>query len=499
MEPALTRKGILLGLAALALVSFFVVIHVSTLPVKLRYPGELDFIEGIPLAEMIHLRRGVAIYAPASEQGFDATTYGPLYYLLGARWIDPDQPAYLPLRVLSLVATLGSAAAAGLMAFRLAGNWLAASLAPLLFLSYGLVIRNGASSRSDMVALCLVFAGFMVAHRFRESRALLWAAPFMLVGFYYKQQFVAGPLAILIFLLLEKRFRLAAEFTGLMVLGGLAFLAVTQFVLFPGQAFLRHFLFYNVLPFTEDVFIAGIGFFAMILLVPLLVSLEFLRVFPDRLLKCYLLCAFILALLTLVRAGSDTNYFLECVLVCSILFAALLSQRVSEPARALELLVLLVFTLFVGQWFRMSSPSTEDFRQDKAVQDYLHQHFPPGTPALSYYAGDVVRAGLALPFTNLYHYSLLVRKRATSNRDMISLLEKHYFGAVMLDFDLESERSDYYAEYYMTQSMRAAVRANYRLAATLGMPEPEKIRRDARFYVWVPRTGAPPVDQAAPE
>ena len=250
MEPTPTRKGILLGLAAVALAAFFVVIHVLALPAKLRYPGELNFIEGQVMVEMIHLRQGVPIYAPPSAQGYDAANFGPLYYMVGARLVDPQKPAYLPLRVLSLLGVLVCAVVASLMAFRLSRNWLAALLAPLLFLSYGLVFRHGASARSDMVALFLVFTGFTVAHRFRTSRALLLAVPFMLGGFYYKQQFVAGPLAVLIFLLLEKRFRLAAEFTGLMVLGGLAFLAVIQYVIFPGQAFLRHFVLYNLLPFT---------------------------------------------------------------------------------------------------------------------------------------------------------------------------------------------------------------------------------------------------------
>jgi len=497
MEPTPTRKGILLGLAAVALAAFFVVIHVLALPAKLRYPGELNFIEGQVMVEMIHLRQGVPIYAPPSAQGYDAANFGPLYYMVGARLVDPQKPAYLPLRVLSLLGVLVCAVVASLMAFRLSRNWLAALLAPLLFLSYGLVFRHGASARSDMVALFLVFTGFTVAHRFRTSRALLLAVPFMLGGFYYKQQFVAGPLAVLIFLLLEKRFRLAAEFTGLMVLGGLAFLAVIQYVIFPGQAFLRHFVLYNLLPFTEESLLLGIGFFALILLVPLLVSLEFLRACPDRLVKCYLVCAFTLSMLTVARAGSDTYYFLECVLVSSILFAALLAKRIVEPARAVELLVLLIVTLFVGQWFRASSPSTEDFRQDKAVQDYLQQHFPPGTPALSYYAGDIVRAGLALPFTNLYHYNQLIRKGVVSDRDMTGLLAKHHFGAVVLDFDLEKEGVNYYTEYYLTQTIRSAIQVNYQLATVLEMPGPEKLREEAKFYVWVPRTPAEGKSQSA--
>jgi len=489
-EAGTSGKSIVLGIAALALAAFFVALHLSTLPSKLRYPGELNFIEGMPMAEMIHLRQGVPIYAPASAEGYDATNFGPLYYLLGARLVDPDRPAYFPLRVLSLIGTLGAAVCAGVMARWLTGSWLAAVMAPLLFLSYGFVFRHGASARSDMVALFLVFAGFALAHRFCASRALLWAAPLMIVGFYYKQQFIAGPIAVLVFLLLEKRFRLAAAFAALMTAGVLSMLALFQFVIFSGQAFLRHFVFYNVLSFTDEAFISGIGFFAMILLVPFLVSLEFLRLFPDRMLKCYLICAFILSLITVARAGSDTYYFLECVLICSILFSALYAKRLAETARAVELLVLLIVTLFVGQWFRTASPSPQNFREDAVVQKYLAERFPPGTRALSYYAGDIVRAGLALPFTNLYHYNQLIRKGVISDREMIGLLESRRFRLVVLDFDLEAEGPNYYTEYYMTAPIRAAIQANYQLSSALEMPGPEKLREEAKFYIWVPRPQA---------
>ena len=52
--------------------------HLSSWPTRLRYPGELNDIEGMRLAEMLHLRRGIPIYAPATPRRFDAAIYGPL-------------------------------------------------------------------------------------------------------------------------------------------------------------------------------------------------------------------------------------------------------------------------------------------------------------------------------------------------------------------------------------------------------------------------------------
>lgn len=475
-------KKSLLGFTALLMALVFAGWNLSTWPVRLRYPGELNYTEGMPLAEMLHLRQGIPIYAPASARSYDAANFGPLYYLVGARLVDPRAPAYFPLRLLSTLGTLGCALACGVLAYWLARSYFAAALAPLLFLSFGFVTRHGASARCDIVALCLVFAGFLVAFRFRNSRRLLLATPLLLVGFYYKQQFVAAPLAILIFLLLEKRYRLAAEFAGVMVVGGLALLGLFHFVIFSGQVFLHHFVFYNVLPFMRSSLFSGLLFFGLVLLVPLLVGLEFVRVYRDRLLQCYLVCAVLLSLMTVGRAGSDTYYFLESALILSSLFAALIAGRISEPARAAELLVLLGVTLLLSWWSQVPTPNTRDFTQDRAMQDYLRRNFEPQRPALAYYTGDIVRAGLVTPITNLYHYNQLVRSGELKDGDLVSLIRKHYFGVIVVTFNLHEERTEDWTTNYLTESQRLAILMNYELAITLELPGPEKFRYSSRFY-----------------
>ena len=476
---------------AIALPAILVFVNLLGLPTKLRYPGELNFIEGMALAEMVHLRQGVRIYATPSAEGYDGANYGPLYYIVGAQLIDTERPVYLPLRVLSLAGTLTIALLLGLMAYRLSGRFTAATMAALLFLSYGFVFRHASSARSDSVALTLLFAGFTVAHRWRASRAILWAVPLMVAGFYYKQQFVAAPLAVFIYLLTERRFRLAAEFAGLMTAALLALLALWQFVIFRNQAFLNHFVLQNIHPYRSEEILLGLGFFGLILFVPLLVSLEYLRKHRDRLLLTYLICAFGLTLVTVARAGADTNFFLECVMICCVLFSAYYAENLVEPGRAPELLTLLGVTLFVGLWGRMPTPSPRDFRDDANVQAYLTRQFPRGTRTLSYFSGDVIRAGLSLPFTNLNHYNQLIRKGLVSGEDVPGLIAQQRFGLILLDFDLEKEQSDYYVNFYLTPAMREAIGKRYRLADTLEMPSPEKMLEHAKYYVWVPKSDSP--------
>jgi hypothetical protein len=489
------RQNLLVGFGAVLLVCLFAGWHVSAWPLRLRYPGVVDTVEGIDLAEMQHLHQGIPIYATASPGRFDSAIYGPLFYLLGDWLIDTQNPGYFRLRLLSLLATLGCAAGCGLLAFWIGRSWLAATLAPLMLLAYRLVTSHGIVARCDMVALLLFFWGFLAAYRFQSSRALLVAVPPIVIGFYYKQHFVAAPLAVLLFLLLEKRYRLALEFAGLLAVGGLGMLALLHYVVFHGQSFLLHFLTYNLLPLPWNRLGLGMLVFGVVFGVPLLVALEFLRLYPNRLLSCYLGFAVLVAVVTVAREGSRTNYFLECVLVLSVLFSALLAQRGSDPTYAAGLTVLLGVALFVGQRLGTLNPRPEDFGKDRVVQDYLRQHFPPQTEALGYYAGDLVRAGLAVPIPDLFQFGWQVRKGTVSDHDLLARLEHQRFGLVLLNYDLERKQDPRWADYYMTATFRELILANYRLVTILDMPGPEKFHDDDRFYLWVPR---PQVESVSP-
>jgi hypothetical protein len=72
----MVRSSVLCGLAAFLLAGFFGVRNVSSWPARIRYPGDGSY-EGVALAETIHLRQGVPIYAAGAKDGFDAGTYGP--------------------------------------------------------------------------------------------------------------------------------------------------------------------------------------------------------------------------------------------------------------------------------------------------------------------------------------------------------------------------------------------------------------------------------------
>ena len=468
--------------------------NLSSWPSRLHYQGALgDDVDGICLAEMLNLRRGVPVYAPPTPERFDAMVYGPVYYWLGAKLIDPENPTYRPLRIMSLLATLACLAGVSVLAFRFQRSYLAATLAPLLFLCYGFVSWRALSARCDMMALALLFWGFIIARKYCRTRALLLAVPFIVLGLFFKQQYVAAPLAICLYLVLERRWRLAVTFAGLTILSGTALLAYFQFVVYPGQSLLLHLIDYNMMPFSLYRFGWGLVLFVVMFGVPILLSLTFLRRHPDRLMGPYLGCAATGAVVVIGREGSGTNYYLEPLLIICALVAALAAESRIEAGQKAEVICLLGVSLFLGTRLLSFAPSPPDFVLDRRIHDYLRAHVKKGTPAagMNVATGELVRAGFETPISNFYQYTWLACRGAIPLPELLAHFDRQRFSVVALDLNLEDEQQAHRRnDICLTEDLHRVILLNYRLAATLDLPGHQQIEFPARLYLWVPRSGA---------
>lgn len=463
--------------------------NLASWPTRINYPGEESY-EGCAMVEMALLGQGVHIYAPPSPQGFVGATYGPLYFILGSHLIDPYHPTYFPLRLISAMAIFGCALGCGLLSFWLTRSYLAATLSPLAFLSYGVVTFHGVSALSDNVALFLFFAGFLIAWRFRDSAALLLSAPVMVLGFYYKPQFIAGPLAVFAFLILEKRYRLAAQFTAALAACGFGMLALFQFVMFPGQQFWRHFFLYQATLFSWDQFKVGLLVFLLMLAAPLFLAFEFLRHHSNRLLACYLAFAVALGIVTIGKESAFIQYFYESFLLVSALVPALLIARLKQRTAPYDVVFLLAFALVAGQWYTPHAPSPAAFQENAALQTFLQQNFPPRTRALGFRGGDLIQAGFDTPFSDLFQTELLARRGVVPDREMVGQIRARWFSVIVLDFDLQTEKDPYWLNFYLNEDARRAIAENYELAGTAPTPSPEKLWPGDQFYLYVPRKAA---------
>jgi hypothetical protein len=483
------RAPVLYCISLFLVAGLFAARNVSSWPARISYPGDENY-EGVPLAEMIHLHEGIPIYAGDAKEGFDAATYGPLYYLIGEHLISSANPSYFPLRLLSATAILGCAAGCGLLAFWLTGSRMAACLSPVVFLAYGIATDHGVVALSDSMSLFLSFAGFLVAYRFRGSRAILFAAPFMVLGFYYKPQYIAGALAVLLYLFLEKRRRQAMEFAGLLAFCDLGLFALFQWVVFSGQAFWRHLLLYQTALLAWDMVWKAVFALVIFLLLPLVLAVAYLREEPNRLISCYLLVAVVLGLLTYCKQAGGIHYFFESVLIVSALVPALLVKRRMAPVCPLDLVLLLGIMLFAGQWLTKQPPQRSDIAKYDAMQSFLRGHFRPHSTALGIGPGDLLQAGLETPFSGLFQLAQLSHDGIVSDRDLVNQIHDRRFDVIVLYFDISQEHDPYWLKFYATPAAVRAINASYELDASLAMPAPLRQRPQDRFYLYVPRTPA---------
>ena len=166
-------------LLALAIVAIGAYLYVAL--ARLRYPFELEWMEGQSLVQVDRLRAGDPLYVRPSLQ-FIPFIYPPLYYYLSALLSLVIGGGFLPLRLVSLFASLGCFSAiywlvtretgdrtAGIVAmgvfaatYRASGAWFDLGRVDtllLLFLLLGLCFLRRATARAEALAgLCFALA-----------------------------------------------------------------------------------------------------------------------------------------------------------------------------------------------------------------------------------------------------------------------------------------------------------------------------------------------------
>lgn len=190
-------------LEALALILgvWFIVAYVVLALVRLRYPFELEWMEGAVLDQIRQVAAGHKLYVAPSID-FIPFQYPPLYFYLGAVTSRLLGEGFLPLRLLSFLASLGTFGIIFAMVRRESGSSKAGFLAAAVFAA---CFRAGGAwydlARIDSVCLLLVLAGAYVA-RFHPSRRGAAAAGVLLAfAFLTKQSALLIALPVLAYLL----------------------------------------------------------------------------------------------------------------------------------------------------------------------------------------------------------------------------------------------------------------------------------------------------------
>lgn len=209
-----TAPSVLEGFA-LGLGAWYILVYIALAIVRVRYPFELEWMEGAVLEQVRHVVAGHRLYVVPSIE-FIPFQYPPLYFYLGAGISKIVGVGFLPLRLLSFLSSLGSfgilftmvrkesgSAKAGFLAvslfaacFRADGAWYDLgridSLCLLLVLAAAYLVRFHASRRDGIVAAVLLALAFLT-----KQSALLIALP--LLAYLIARSWREGVLAVAVF------------------------------------------------------------------------------------------------------------------------------------------------------------------------------------------------------------------------------------------------------------------------------------------------------------
>ena len=209
-QPAYRWKMVRTARAAAAIVGLAVIgAYVSIALARLGYPGHLEILEENSLVEVNRILAGQQLY-PAPSASFVPDDYTPLYFAVSAGVAGVLGHSYLPLRLVSLVASLVCFAILGRLVHgetrsRAAGM----AAAGLLAATYFAVDTWFDVARVDSLFLALSVAGLCAARRAYRTRGAIAAGLLLGAAFCTKQAALVESVAVLAALAAGPRRRLA--------------------------------------------------------------------------------------------------------------------------------------------------------------------------------------------------------------------------------------------------------------------------------------------------
>ncbi len=174
---------------------------------RITHPFCLEWMEGAMVDHVARVIEGERIYVPPSLR-FVPFVYPPLFYWLSAAMALLTGIGFLPLRVVSVLATLGTIAWVAAFVRREGGGWRASIVAGGLFAGTfplsGFYFDVG---RVDALSVCLVLGSAYVVRFGRGLAAVVGAALLLALAYHTKQSSLVLGLPMLVYLVRVDRRR----------------------------------------------------------------------------------------------------------------------------------------------------------------------------------------------------------------------------------------------------------------------------------------------------
>ncbi|HEX5041560.1 MAG TPA: hypothetical protein VFV75_01580 [Candidatus Polarisedimenticolaceae bacterium] len=461
----------------------------------LTYPHEVVISEGAVGLAVRSILDGVGTYDPVrwTRPPFVIVHYTPLYYGVTAlvQRVGDFGSMFLAGRLVSTLATLGTAVLAAAMAYRLTRRTWAAAAAACFWLSFLFVAFWGTSQRVDGLAILLEAAGLLVLLRAREQgRSGYGALPWFWAAWTAKQVMVVGLLAAVASLWgIDRRRCLRFGAVGLGVLLALFGLAVAA----TGGAFWTA----TVLGTVSDradtpwvVFTNAERFFSApwnLLLLCLSAAAVLWRKVPP-LLGWYLGLGMVAAIAT----DANLPRFFPPMLAMAVCVPALLHGNADDRRLQAALLLALALTGVAHTVYEMRPlirervlTLTPSNQRVTVFPELVARHSRPEGEVLAQDVGMLLSAKRKVLMADPLVFSILRGNRAWEPDVLVAGIEQERYDAVILNRPLEVIDDREWTTLWIAPA-RAALTRHYRLAETATIDQEWTFLEPTR-YVYVPR------------
>ncbi len=366
----------LLLLGVLAVTCLMRIVRDFNCPLELTYPNS------VMIYHARDVQHGRPIYSDWRKPPHVLALYGPLSYLvpgLLGRWLAADEwGLYRIGRGLALLYTTGTLVILALLLHRQKVPSLLMLLCLLLFITSEVAWPTCMLPRPDAAELMLVLLGLALFVTLEHTPWRYIALAAFVTAFLFKQSAFIGPLAIGLYLLLNRRVKHLVLWGVLTLIGyGGAFFVVNQ--LTSGLYHLNNFaaLRANV-TWANLHSVVGQWVLAPCAILPALALAAILRRFQARqfdLFSLYFILSFGIGAAATIRDGSAANYFLKPLAVATLIVGPELTRWLRGPTERRETGVLALSAVIVLLLPKVGKALVEwpDLAQEVVMRDSYHR------------------------------------------------------------------------------------------------------------------------------
>jgi len=442
------RKVIIIALAIVG-----AIIRIRYAYVRAGLPFQLEYEEGNILNAGFRILHGASPYPAPGSFPYVLNPYGPVAYLLAAASMKLLGISLFGPRLLVLVAGVGVALLIVLISKSNGAAVEIASLFGFFYLCSPVMWEWLPLLRVDLWAVFLTLLGLYVYQAYPRRWPI--AAVIFSLALLTKHTTVAAPAACLLELALEKKWRKALAFSGMMGIIGAVGVWVASLNGFPLFHLLKtHPDPYNLIRWFVALSIAA-GWACLVLGI-IIYGLAFhFRPQPEtRLAWLYLgLCC--LTGFTAGKLGSNTNHFLESTAAACILGALALTYLLEIQERLAKAFVLGLTALCVC--LTLVPLEHGDVRdKSECAEAYAFVRTFPGEHVLSEDVSGVLLNGKPVLVSNPFVATQLGNSVSWSQASMEGLVGNRYFDLILFG-------DDPHASGRWSPALKDAVAKNYRL------------------------------------